>query len=49
MDAVKQMLDAGALQLSDVKNEVRKYGADKMQDLRLDDFVKCVATLTKGA
>ena len=46
--AVKHLLDTGALNLSDVKNEVRKYGAEKMQDLSPDAFVRCVATLTQG-
>ena len=49
MDTVKRMIDTGVLQLSDVQNEVRKYGVAKMQDLPLDAFVRCVATLTKGA
>ena len=34
--------------LSEVKAEVRRYGADKMQDLSPDAFVRCVATLTQG-
>jgi hypothetical protein len=49
MDIVKRMIDTGALQLSEVQNEVRRYGCEKMQDLRLDDFVKCVSTLTERA
>jgi hypothetical protein len=49
VDAVKRLLDIGDLQLSEVQSEVRKYGVEKMQDLPLDSFVKCVATLTGRA
>ena len=48
VEAVKQLLDSGVLTLSDVKNEVRRYGADKMLDLPADAFVRCVASLTQG-
>ena len=48
MDAVKRLLDTGVLKLSDVQNEVRRYGAEKMLDLPPDAFVRCVATLTQG-
>ena len=48
VDAVKRLLDTGVLQLADVKAEVRRYGADKIQDLTPDAFVKCVAALTQG-
>ena len=48
VDAVKHLLDTGKLNLSEVKAEVRRYGADKMQDLPPDAFVRCVATLTQG-
>jgi hypothetical protein len=48
MDRIKQLLDTGKLQLSEVQSEVRKYGATKMQDLPPDAFVKCLATLTQG-
>jgi hypothetical protein len=48
MQAVKHLLDTGVLNLADVKREVRRWGADKMQDLPADAFVKCVATLTQG-
>jgi len=48
VDAIKRLLERGVLQLSDVQAEVRKYGAAKMQELSLDDFRKCVATLTQG-
>jgi hypothetical protein len=49
VNAVKRLLDIGDLQLSDVQSEVRKYGVEKMQDLPLDSFVKCVTTLTGRA
>jgi len=48
IDAIKRLLDAGKLQLSDVQNEVRKYGVDKMHELSGDAFVRCVSTLTQG-
>jgi len=48
VNAVKHLLDTGVLKLADVKNEVRKYGAEKMLDLSADAFVRCVATLTQG-
>jgi hypothetical protein len=48
VDAVKHLLDTGVLQLSDVKKEVRRYGAEKMHDLSPDAFVRCVAALTQG-
>ena len=48
VDAVKHLLDTGAIKLSDVQAEVRRYGADKMIDLSPDAFVRCVATLTQG-
>jgi len=48
VQAVKHLLDAGALKLSEVQAEVRRYGADKMLDLPPDAFVRCVATLTQG-
>ena len=48
VQAIKHLLDTGALKLSDVQSEVRRYGADKMLDLPPDDFVRCVATLTQG-
>jgi len=47
VEAVKHLIDTGALKLSDVKAEVRRYGADKMQDLSPDAFVRCVAALTQ--
>jgi hypothetical protein len=46
--AVKELIDKGALKLSDVQNEVRKYGVTKMQELPPDAFVRCVAALTQG-
>jgi integrase len=46
--AVKRLIEQGDLQLSEVKREVRRYGAEKMQDLSPDAFVRCVAALTKG-
>jgi len=49
MAIVKRLLDAGALQLADVQAEVRRYGAEKMQDLPLDAFVRCLDTLTRRA
>ena len=48
VQAVKHLLDTGALQLSEVQNEVRRYGADKMLDLPPEAFVRCVASLTQG-
>ena len=48
VDAVKHLLETGVLKLSDVQNEVRRYGAEKMLDLPPDAFVRCVATLTQG-
>jgi len=48
VEAVKHLLDTGALELSEVQNEVRRYGADKMLDLPPDAFVRCVASLTQG-
>ena len=48
IDAVKHLLDTGALELDDVRAEVRKYGADRMQDLSPDAFVRCVTSLTQG-
>ena len=48
VQAVKDLLDSGALELSEVQSEVRKYGADKMLDLSPDAFVRCVANLTMG-
>jgi len=48
VQAVKLLLDTGALELSEVKAEVRRYGADKMLDLSPDAFVRCVANLTMG-
>ena len=48
VDAVKRLINKGTLQLSEVQAEVRKYGVEKMQELSLNDFRKCVATLTKG-
>jgi hypothetical protein len=48
IDAVKQLIEQGDLQLAEVQSEVRKYGADRMQDLPADAFVRCVATLTQG-
>ena len=48
VQAVKDLLDTGALKLSDVKNEVRRYGAEKMLDLPPEAFVRCVTSLTKG-
>ena len=48
VEAVKHLLDTGALELSEVQAEVRRYGADKMLDLPPDAFLKCVATLTQG-
>jgi len=49
MAIVKRLLDAGTLQLSEVQAEVRRYGAEKMQDLPLDAFVRCLDTLTRRA
>ena len=48
VEAVKHLLDTGALELSEVQNEVRRYGADKMLDLPPDAFVRCVTALTQG-
>jgi len=48
VQAVKHLLDTGALKLSDVQSEVRRYGADKMLDLPPDAFLRCVAALTQG-
>ena len=48
VDAVKQLLDSGAITLAEVKSEVRRYGADKISDLPPDAFVRCVAALTQG-
>jgi len=48
VDAVKHLLDTGALKLSDVQSEVRRWGGEKMIDLSPDAFVRCVATLTQG-
>jgi hypothetical protein len=48
VDAVKHLLDTGALKLADVQSEVRKYGFDKMRDLPGDAFVRCVTALTQG-
>ena len=48
VEAVKHLLDTGALQLSDIQSEVRKYGVNKMQELPPDAFVRCVASLTQG-
>jgi hypothetical protein len=47
VQAVKDLLDTGALKLADVQSEVRRYGAEKMLDLPPDAFVRCVATLTQ--
>ena len=48
ISAVKRLLDTGALELDDVRAEVRKYGGIKLQDLSADAFVRCVASLTQG-
>jgi hypothetical protein len=48
VEAVKHLLDTGALELSEVHNEVRKYGVTKMQELPPDAFVRCVTALTQG-
>ena len=48
VEAVKHLIDTGALQLSEVQNEVRRYGAERMLDLPADAFVRCVASLTQG-
>jgi hypothetical protein len=48
IDAVRRLLDTGDLQLSEVQQEVRRYGATKMQDLPADAFVRCVTALTQG-
>ena len=48
VDAVKRLLDTGVLKLSDVQNEVRRYGAEKMLDLPPEAFVRCVSALTQG-
>ena len=48
VEAVKHLIDTGALQLSEVQNEVRRYGAERMLDLPPDAFVRCVASLTQG-
>jgi hypothetical protein len=48
VEAVKHLLDAGTLQLSEVQSEVRRYGGEKILDLPPDAFVRCVATLTQG-
>ena len=48
VEAVKHLIDTGALQLSEVQNEVRRYGAERMLDLPPDAFVRCVAGLTQG-
>ena len=48
VQAVKHLLDTGALELSEVQNEVRRYGAEKMLDLPPDAFVRCVTALTQG-
>jgi hypothetical protein len=48
IDSVKRLLETGSLKLSDVKHEVRRYGAEKIQDLSPDAFVRCVAALTQG-
>jgi hypothetical protein len=48
VDAVKRLIETGDLQLSEVKREVRRYGAEKMQDLSAENFVRCVASLTQG-
>ena len=49
IDAVKRLLDTGALQLTEVQNEVRKHGYQKMQDMSPEAFRACVATLTGRA
>jgi hypothetical protein len=48
VEAVRDLLNTGALELSEVQAEVRRYGADKILDLSPDAFVRCVATLTQG-
>ena len=48
VEAVKHLLDTGALELSEVHNEVRKYGVTKMHELPPDAFVRCVTALTQG-
>ena len=48
VQAVKDLLDSGVLELSEVQKEVRKYGVTKMQELPPDAFVRCVANLTMG-
>jgi len=48
IDSVKRMIDTGALQLSQVQSEVRKYGVTRMQDLPQDAFVACMETLMKS-
>jgi hypothetical protein len=48
IDAVKHLIDTGVLSLAEVRSEVRKYGADRIQDLDADGFVRCVSSLTKG-